>query len=211
MLYMVKSGAYHILNNVLNHRKTVCPFTCGSRIKHSSSQLVGGRDGKEGKSFFVKLRICRYPKKCIWAIPSSLTRGLLLQVLISIPSHCSFSDMRHPEERSLLRPVEEKKKKKDTEEEVVVYDLTSLRISSGPAHTVSNGMPVHFADSPQTEAVYKMLSVSLPAPETKFTAGVCVFTTHIDMFRECKSMTGCCYTSNTTASMTCSPSMTQSV
>uniref|UniRef100_A0A8C7ISA5 Histone acetyltransferase KAT5-like n=1 Tax=Oncorhynchus kisutch TaxID=8019 RepID=A0A8C7ISA5_ONCKI len=78
---------------------------------------------------------------------------------------CRLLNMRHPEERSLLRPVEEKKKKKDTEEEVVVYDLTSLRISSGPAHTLSNGMPVHFADSPQTEAVYKMLSVSLPAPE----------------------------------------------
>uniref|UniRef100_A0A8C7UJ97 FERM domain containing kindlin 3a n=1 Tax=Oncorhynchus mykiss TaxID=8022 RepID=A0A8C7UJ97_ONCMY len=78
---------------------------------------------------------------------------------------CRLLNMRHPEELSLLRPVEEKKKKKDTEEEVVVYDLTSLRISSGPAHTLSNGKPVHFADSPQTEAVYKMLSVSLPAPE----------------------------------------------
>uniref|UniRef100_A0A4W5QE76 FERM domain containing kindlin 3 n=1 Tax=Hucho hucho TaxID=62062 RepID=A0A4W5QE76_9TELE len=43
---------------------------------------------------------------------------------------CRLLNMRHPEELSLLRPVEEKKKKKDTEEEVV-YDLSSLRISSG--------------------------------------------------------------------------------
>ncbi|XP_028976548.2 fermitin family homolog 3 isoform X3 [Esox lucius] len=35
---------------------------------------------------------------------------------------------------------------------------------SGSSQTLSNGMPVHFADSPQTEAVYKLLSVSLPAP-----------------------------------------------
>ncbi|CDQ94251.1 unnamed protein product [Oncorhynchus mykiss] len=121
--------------------------------------------------------------------------------------------MRHPEELSLLRPVEEKKKKKDTEEEVVVYDLTSLRISSGPAHTLSNGKPVHFADSPQTEAVYKMLSVSLPAPEaiTKMPRPTSLVDKAQVHSRECRSMTDCCYTSNTTASMTCSPSMTQSV
>ncbi|XP_041707142.1 fermitin family homolog 3 [Coregonus clupeaformis] len=78
---------------------------------------------------------------------------------------CRLLNLRHPEELSLLRPVEVKKKKKDKEaEEEVVYDLTGLQISSGSAHTLSNGMPVHFADSPQTEAVYKMLSVSLPAP-----------------------------------------------
>uniref|UniRef100_A0AAZ3Q4D6 Band 4.1 domain-containing protein n=1 Tax=Oncorhynchus tshawytscha TaxID=74940 RepID=A0AAZ3Q4D6_ONCTS len=72
---------------------------------------------------------------------------------------CHLLNLRHPEELSLLRPMEVKKKKKDKEaEEEVVYDLT------GPAHTLSNGMPMHFADSLQTEAVYKMLSVSLPAP-----------------------------------------------
>uniref|UniRef100_A0A674AW80 FERM domain containing kindlin 3 n=1 Tax=Salmo trutta TaxID=8032 RepID=A0A674AW80_SALTR len=93
-------------------------------------------------------------------------------VFQTVTGVCRLLNMRHPEELSLLRPVEEKKKKKkDTEEEVAVYDLTSLRISSGRssgigAHTLSNGMPVHFADSPQTEAVYKMLSVSLPTPET---------------------------------------------
>uniref|UniRef100_A0A4W5N201 FERM domain containing kindlin 3 n=1 Tax=Hucho hucho TaxID=62062 RepID=A0A4W5N201_9TELE len=78
---------------------------------------------------------------------------------------CHLLNLRHPEELSLLRPMEVKKKKKDKDtEEEVVYDLTGLRTSSGPAHTLSNGMPMHFADSPQTEAVYKMLSVSLPAP-----------------------------------------------
>uniref|UniRef100_A0A674D2N1 FERM domain containing kindlin 3 n=1 Tax=Salmo trutta TaxID=8032 RepID=A0A674D2N1_SALTR len=78
---------------------------------------------------------------------------------------CHLLNLRHPEELSLLRPMEVKKKKKDKEaEEEVVYDLTGLRTSSGSAHTLSNGMPMHFADSLQTEAVYKMLSVSLPAP-----------------------------------------------
>ncbi|KAL0994095.1 hypothetical protein UPYG_G00117690 [Umbra pygmaea] len=78
---------------------------------------------------------------------------------------CHLLNIRHPEELSLLRPVEEKKKKKDKEaEEEVVYDLTALQVSSGSVQTLTSGMPVHFADSAQTEAVYKLLSVSLPAP-----------------------------------------------
>uniref|UniRef100_A0A6Q2YAL4 PH domain-containing protein n=1 Tax=Esox lucius TaxID=8010 RepID=A0A6Q2YAL4_ESOLU len=79
---------------------------------------------------------------------------------------CHLLNIRHPEELSFLRPVEEKKKKEKEAEKDVVHDLTALKVMSGthnPA-TLSNGMPVHFADSPQTEAVYKLLSVSLPAP-----------------------------------------------
>uniref|UniRef100_A0A8C9W1P1 FERM domain containing kindlin 3 n=1 Tax=Scleropages formosus TaxID=113540 RepID=A0A8C9W1P1_SCLFO len=35
---------------------------------------------------------------------------------------------------------------------------------SGSVPNLYNGMPAHFADSPQTEAVYKMLSISQPPP-----------------------------------------------
>uniref|UniRef100_A0A6Q2XAZ4 Fermitin family member 3a n=1 Tax=Esox lucius TaxID=8010 RepID=A0A6Q2XAZ4_ESOLU len=42
--------------------------------------------------------------------------------------------------------------------------VTACVTMTGSSQTLSNGMPVHFADSPQTEAVYKLLSVSLPAP-----------------------------------------------
>ncbi|XP_018592529.1 fermitin family homolog 3-like [Scleropages formosus] len=77
---------------------------------------------------------------------------------------CKLLSMRHPEELSLLRPVEEKKKKKDKEAQEEVYDLTGVPLTSGSVPNLYNGMPAHFADSPQTEAVYKMLSISQPPP-----------------------------------------------
>uniref|UniRef100_A0A8C9VXM7 FERM domain containing kindlin 3 n=1 Tax=Scleropages formosus TaxID=113540 RepID=A0A8C9VXM7_SCLFO len=44
---------------------------------------------------------------------------------------CKLLSMRHPEELSLLRPVEEKKKKKDKEAQEEVYDLTGVPLTSG--------------------------------------------------------------------------------
>lgn len=41
------------------------------------------------------------------------------------------ADIRHPEELSLLRPLEEKKKKKDKDSTVEIYDLTEVPLSSG--------------------------------------------------------------------------------
>ncbi|KAM6970722.1 fermitin family homolog 3-like [Aplochiton taeniatus] len=76
---------------------------------------------------------------------------------------CHPLNIRHPEELSLLRPVEGTKNKKECSEEEV-HDLTKLQYTSGPVLTLANGMPVHFAASPDTEAMYKMLSVSSPAP-----------------------------------------------
>uniref|UniRef100_A0AAY4DXJ8 PH domain-containing protein n=1 Tax=Denticeps clupeoides TaxID=299321 RepID=A0AAY4DXJ8_9TELE len=38
------------------------------------------------------------------------------------------------------------------------------RLGLGAVVTLSDGMPAHFAESPEAEAVYKMLSVSQPAP-----------------------------------------------
>nr|XP_043895811.1 fermitin family homolog 3b [Solea senegalensis] len=76
---------------------------------------------------------------------------------------CRMLNIRHPEELSLLRPLEEKKKKKkDSAEEI--YDLTEVPLSSVSRPCLYNGMPAHFADSPQMEAIYKMLSVTQPPP-----------------------------------------------
>lgn len=41
---------------------------------------------------------------------------------------------------------------------------TIVYLDVGSVQALYNGMPAHFADSPKTEAVYKMLSVSLPSP-----------------------------------------------
>ncbi|KAF3693986.1 Fermitin family -like protein 3 Kindlin-3 Unc-112-related protein 2 [Channa argus] len=77
---------------------------------------------------------------------------------------CRMLNIRHPEELSLLRPVEEKKKKKDKDSGQEIYDLTEVPLSSASQPCLFNGMPAHFADSPQMEAIYKMLSVTQPPP-----------------------------------------------
>lgn len=43
----------------------------------------------------------------------------------------TFTDIRHPEELSLLRPIEHKKKKKDKNSPEDIYDLTGVPLSSG--------------------------------------------------------------------------------
>ncbi|XP_046900900.1 fermitin family homolog 3b [Hypomesus transpacificus] len=80
---------------------------------------------------------------------------------------CRMLNIRRPEELSLLRPAEEKKKKKDKDSTEEVYDLTEIPLTSVSRPCLYNGMPAHFADSPKTEAVYKMLSTAQapPAPE----------------------------------------------
>uniref|UniRef100_A0AAQ4PTU8 FERM domain containing kindlin 3b n=1 Tax=Gasterosteus aculeatus aculeatus TaxID=481459 RepID=A0AAQ4PTU8_GASAC len=77
---------------------------------------------------------------------------------------CKILDIRHPEELSLLRPIEEKKKKKDKDSAEEIYDLTEVPLSSASRPLLYDGMPAHFADSPEMEAVYKMLSVTQPPP-----------------------------------------------
>uniref|UniRef100_A0A7N6AM25 PH domain-containing protein n=1 Tax=Anabas testudineus TaxID=64144 RepID=A0A7N6AM25_ANATE len=90
---------------------------------------------------------------------------------------CRMLNIRHPEELSLLRPVEEKKKKKDKDVNEEIYDLCEVPLTSGAfisLHSLSipetsrpclyNGMPAHFADSAQMESIYKMLSITQPPP-----------------------------------------------
>uniref|UniRef100_A0A673AWL0 PH domain-containing protein n=1 Tax=Sphaeramia orbicularis TaxID=375764 RepID=A0A673AWL0_9TELE len=101
-----------------------------------------------------------------------LPNGITLRLLASFSSPvfqtvmgiCRMLNIRHPEELSLLRPVEEKKKKKDKDSAEEIYDLTEVPLSSASRPCLYNGMPAHFADSPQMEAIYKMLSITQPPP-----------------------------------------------
>ncbi|KAL0973862.1 hypothetical protein UPYG_G00212160 [Umbra pygmaea] len=101
-------------------------------------------------------------------LPNGLTLRLRAcfsgSVFRTVLGICKMLNIRRPEELSLLRPVEEKKKKKDKDSSEEVYDLTDVPLSSVSQPCLYNGMPAHFADSPKTEKVYKMLSVSQPAP-----------------------------------------------
>uniref|UniRef100_A0AAY4CIV2 PH domain-containing protein n=1 Tax=Denticeps clupeoides TaxID=299321 RepID=A0AAY4CIV2_9TELE len=76
---------------------------------------------------------------------------------------CKVLNIRHPEELSLLRPVEVKKKKKDKDHVQNIYDLTDVS-SPNSIPCLYNGMPVHFTDSPKAEDIYKMLSMCQPSP-----------------------------------------------
>ncbi|XP_053735794.1 fermitin family homolog 3b isoform X1 [Synchiropus splendidus] len=80
---------------------------------------------------------------------------------------CRLLDIRHPEELSLLRPVEEKKKKKDKDPSEEIYDLTQVPLSAASHSSMYNGVPQHFVGSEQMQCIYKMLSVTQqpPAPE----------------------------------------------
>uniref|UniRef100_A0A672FPU9 Fermitin family member 3b n=1 Tax=Salarias fasciatus TaxID=181472 RepID=A0A672FPU9_SALFA len=101
-------------------------------------------------------------------LPSGKT--LRLQASFSTPvfqtvmAICRMINIRHPEELSLLRPVEEKKKKKDKDLEEELHDLTGVPLSSVSRPCLYNGMPAHFADSANMEVIYKMLSVTQPPP-----------------------------------------------
>uniref|UniRef100_A0A8D3CJS1 FERM domain containing kindlin 3 n=1 Tax=Scophthalmus maximus TaxID=52904 RepID=A0A8D3CJS1_SCOMX len=91
----------------------------------------------------------------------------VFQTLMGI---CRMLNIRHPEELSLLRPLEEKKKKKDKDSAEEIYDLTEVPRSSVSRPCLYNGMPAHFADSPKMEAIYKMLSVTQPPPAPEVVA-----------------------------------------
>lgn len=56
----------------------------------------------------------------------------------------SLSDIRHPEELSLLRPVEEKKKKKDKDSSEELYDLTDVPLTAGAQNDTLNTFLLHY-------------------------------------------------------------------
>lgn len=58
-------------------------------------------------------------------------KSVCLIKLISFFSLITFTDIRHPEELSLLRPIEQKKKKKNKDSAEEIYDLTEVPLSSG--------------------------------------------------------------------------------
>uniref|UniRef100_A0A8C1UQH8 Fermitin family member 3a n=1 Tax=Cyprinus carpio TaxID=7962 RepID=A0A8C1UQH8_CYPCA len=115
-------------------------------------------------------RLCLTPqhKPLRLLLPSGVT--LRLRACFSSPVFrcvtglCKLLNIRRPEELSLLWPVEEKKKKKDKDVEGELYDITRAPLPSSIIPKLANGMPAFFAETPETEAVYKMLAVSQPAP-----------------------------------------------
>uniref|UniRef100_A0A672FH70 Fermitin family member 3b n=1 Tax=Salarias fasciatus TaxID=181472 RepID=A0A672FH70_SALFA len=80
-------------------------------------------------------------------LPSGKT--LRLQASFSTPvfqtvmAICRMINIRHPEELSLLRPVEEKKKKKDKDLEEELHDLTGVPLSSGIRFIDTAGVTEH--------------------------------------------------------------------
>uniref|UniRef100_A0A8C2CX55 Fermitin family member 3a n=1 Tax=Cyprinus carpio TaxID=7962 RepID=A0A8C2CX55_CYPCA len=112
-------------------------------------------------------RLCLTPqhKPLQLVMPSSIV--LRMRVCFSSPVFrtimgiCKLLNIRRPEELSLLWPVEEKKKKKDKDVgEEVKYKFQT----TGTIPKLANGMPAFFAETPETEVVYKILAVSQPAP-----------------------------------------------
>uniref|UniRef100_A0A671M7H9 Fermitin family homolog 3-like n=1 Tax=Sinocyclocheilus anshuiensis TaxID=1608454 RepID=A0A671M7H9_9TELE len=116
-------------------------------------------------------RLCLTPqhKPLRLVMPSGII--LRMRVCFSSPVFrtvmgiCKLLNIRRPEELSLLWPVEEKKKKKDKDVgEEVKYKFQTNTHKYKTQFKLANGMPAFFADTPETEAVYKMLAVSQPAP-----------------------------------------------
>uniref|UniRef100_A0A672NK30 FERM domain containing kindlin 3 n=1 Tax=Sinocyclocheilus grahami TaxID=75366 RepID=A0A672NK30_SINGR len=102
-------------------------------------------------------------------LPSGITFRLRAcfssPVFRSVTGICKLLNIRHPEELSLLWPVEEKKRKKEKDVEEELYDITRAPLPSSEQFVdLANGMPAFFAEAAETEAVYKMLAVSQPAP-----------------------------------------------
>lgn len=64
------------------------------------------------------------------------TNTLKLKLIIYSSIFVIPTDIRHPEELSLLRPLEEKKKKKDKDVNEEIYDLCEVPLSSGTLITL---------------------------------------------------------------------------
>uniref|UniRef100_A0A8C2CY41 Fermitin family member 3a n=1 Tax=Cyprinus carpio TaxID=7962 RepID=A0A8C2CY41_CYPCA len=111
-------------------------------------------------------RLCLTPqhKPLQLVMPSSIV--LRMRVCFSSPVFrtimgiCKLLNIRRPEELSLLWPVEEKKKKKDKD----VGEEVKYKFQTSTIPKLANGMPAFFAETPETEVVYKILAVSQPAP-----------------------------------------------
>ncbi|XP_041035797.1 fermitin family homolog 3-like, partial [Carcharodon carcharias] len=90
-------------------------------------------------------------------------------VFRSIIGICKILNIRHPEELSLLKPLDDpnqkrKKKEKDNEPEEEVVDLESLVIPRGIQNQSYNQpIGVHYMrDTPEGEAGYRILAITQP-------------------------------------------------
>uniref|UniRef100_A0A8D2KUP5 Fermitin family member 3 n=1 Tax=Varanus komodoensis TaxID=61221 RepID=A0A8D2KUP5_VARKO len=99
------------------------------------------------------------PNRCYVRIRTNFAQPVFRTVV----DICRVLGIRHPEELSLLRAPEEKDKRKQKDKErssLETYDLSGVRLPASVEQQQFRGMPAHFSDSAETEACYRMLSVS---------------------------------------------------
>uniref|UniRef100_A0A672TF78 Pre-mRNA-splicing factor SLU7 n=1 Tax=Sinocyclocheilus grahami TaxID=75366 RepID=A0A672TF78_SINGR len=70
---------------------------------------------------------------------------------------CRVLNLRHPEELSLLRPVEEKKKKKDKDSSEELYDLTDVPLTAGAQNNTLKKLLMHYCSKVWSQQDFLML------------------------------------------------------
>ncbi len=93
--------------------------------------------------FRTVVGICRVLSKWRIKLGSSIS-NLLLSFRLPFPKWTLLSDLRHPEELSLLRPVEQKKKKKDKDSSEELYDLTDVPLTAGAQNNTLKKILLHY-------------------------------------------------------------------
>uniref|UniRef100_A0A6Q2X3K5 PH domain-containing protein n=1 Tax=Esox lucius TaxID=8010 RepID=A0A6Q2X3K5_ESOLU len=73
---------------------------------------------------------------------------------------CHLLNIRHPEELSFLRPVEEKKKKEKEAEKDVVHDLTALKVMSGTHNPAASTLHTSLCNSINSPVDFRWLDSS---------------------------------------------------
>ncbi|KAM8939945.1 fermitin family homolog 3 isoform 2-T2 [Pelodytes ibericus] len=115
----------------------------------------------------AKLHFTPQHKPIILSLPNQ--RSLRIRVSFSSTTFsacaevCKMLGIRHPEELSFLRALQEREKKKKKDKDTVtqeIFDLTSLRPNSDSATQVILGaVPSYFTTSPEAHESYRALSV----------------------------------------------------
>ncbi|KAM8939944.1 fermitin family homolog 3 isoform 1-T1 [Pelodytes ibericus] len=116
----------------------------------------------------AKLHFTPQHKPIILSLPNQ--RSLRIRVSFSSTTFsacaevCKMLGIRHPEELSFLRALQEREKKKKKDKDTVtqeIFDLTSLRPNSGDSATqvILGAVPSYFTTSPEAHESYRALSV----------------------------------------------------
>ncbi|KAM8939946.1 fermitin family homolog 3 isoform 3-T3 [Pelodytes ibericus] len=114
----------------------------------------------------AKLHFTPQHKPIILSLPNQ--RSLRIRVSFSSTTFsacaevCKMLGIRHPEELSFLRALQEREKKKKKDKDTVtqeIFDLTSLRPNSETLLKTSHSVPSYFTTSPEAHESYRALSV----------------------------------------------------